>query len=343
MATNTSITKQTGGLEIAKTYSSQIAYKTVLITGVSVGGIGEATARAFAHGGASLIIATARNKARVEELARQISATYPSTKFRCVALDLSSLQDVRRAAIEIEEDKSIENIDIIVNNAGSQFESAERELTADGVEVHLATNHLGHFLLVKLLLPKLLAAARSNPPGATRLVTLSSVACQFSPFRFSDWNFDCDKDIPASERPNWPVLSNIVGVSETSKFNAFIAYGQSKTANALFAVHFSKLFSEKGIFAFTVNPGGVNSTAAKKTIAEAPEEQKATLREVLWKTTDQGSSTVLVAASDPQLSLANGVYLEDNQLGQPVSWAVDENKAEMLWKLSEDLIAKSSP
>ncbi|KAH8632645.1 hypothetical protein IG631_11279 [Alternaria alternata] len=92
MATNKSFTKQTGGLEVAKTYSSHITGKTILITGVSPGGIGEATARAFAHGGASIIIATGRDKARVEELARQISAVYPSTKFRCVELDLASLE-----------------------------------------------------------------------------------------------------------------------------------------------------------------------------------------------------------------------------------------------------------
>ena len=340
MATNKYFTKQTGGLEVAKTYSSHITGKTILITGVSPGGIGEATARAFAHGGASVIIATGRDKARVEELARQISAVYPSTKFRCVELDLASLRDVHRAANEILDDRSILKIDIVVTNAGSQFGNPERELTADGIETHLGTNHLGHFLLVKLLLPRLRAAAEVNPPGATRLVSVSSEASHFSPFRFSDWNFDCDKELPDNERPNWPVLTSMLGISETSKFNSYVAYGQSKTANALFAVHFNQLFSKEGIFAFVIHPGGVQSTAAKRATAAAPEEYKAAFRELLWKNIDQGSSTTLVAASDPGLNPVKGVWLEDNQLGHPVSWAVDEKKAEMLWKLSEEMIVE---
>ena len=89
MATNKSFAAETGGLEIAKAYSSQIIGKTVLITGVSPGGIGEATARAFAHGGASIIIATGRSKTRVESLTKEISADYPSTKFVNVVLDLA--------------------------------------------------------------------------------------------------------------------------------------------------------------------------------------------------------------------------------------------------------------
>ncbi|KAH8632644.1 hypothetical protein IG631_11278 [Alternaria alternata] len=132
----------------------------------------------------------------------------------------------------------------------------------------------------------------------------------------------------------------MLGVSETSKFDPYVAYGQSKTANALFAVHFNELFFEEGIFAFVIHPGGVQSTAAKKTIAAAPEEQKAIFRELLWKSIDQGSSTTLVAASDPDLSPVKGVWLEDNQLGHPVSWAVDEKKAETLWKLSEEIIVE---
>jgi NAD(P)-dependent dehydrogenase (short-subunit alcohol dehydrogenase family) len=339
MASNTSFTKHTGGLEVAKTYSSQIAGKTVLITGVSIGGIGEATARAFAHGGASMIIATARDKARVQKLAGQISAIYPNTRFRCINLDLASLQGVCRAAKELLEDESINKIDIIVNNAGSHFGNAERELTVDGIETHLGTNHLGHFFFVKLLLPRLRAAAKVNPPGATRLVSVSSAANLFSPFRFSDWNFDCDKELPANEKPNWPVITGMLGISETSKFDPYIAYGQSKTANALFAVHFNRLFSEEGIFAFAVHPGGVRSTAANRTISASPEEQSAALREQMWKNIDQGSSTTLVAAADPGLNPVTGVWLEDSQLGHPITWAVDEKMAEMLWKLSEDIIA----
>ncbi|PSN73816.1 retinol dehydrogenase 12 [Corynespora cassiicola Philippines] len=340
MATNASFDAKTGGLEVADTYSAQISGKTVLITGVSPGGIGEATARAFARGGASLIIATGRSKSRVEDLTKKIHAEYPSTKFRNLVLDLASLKDVRRAANEILDDSSIDKIDILVTNAGSQFGNAERELTVDGIETHFGANHLGHFFLVKLLLPRLRAAAKVNPPGATRVISVSSEATSFSPVRFSDWNFDCDKELPDDEKPNWSVLYQYFKMAETSKFDPYVAYGQSKTANALLAVQLNKLFSEEGIYSFSIHPGGVRSTAGINALENAPEDQKATFEQILWKSIDQGSSTTLVAASDPELSPEKGVWLADNKFAEPAEWAVDEKKAERLWKLSEDIIAE---
>ncbi|USP74359.1 uncharacterized protein yc1106_01633 [Curvularia clavata] len=340
MATNKSFTKETGGLEIAKFHSSQIAGKTVLITGVSPGGIGEATARAFAHGGASTIIATGRSMARVEGLTKEIAAKYPSTKFYNIILDLASLKDVYRAANEILNNKSIEKIDILINNAGTQFGNAERELTVDGIETHLAANYLGHFLFTKLLLPRLLTAAKINPPGATRIISLSSEVTQFTPFRFSDWNFD-HKEVPADERPNWNAITSVVGIPEHTNFEAFVAYAQSKTATSLLAVHLNTLFAKKdGIFSFVVHPGGVMSTSGIRTIADAPENLKAMYAQILWKSIDQGSSTTLVAATDPELNPEKGVWLEDNQLGEPVEWAVDKKKAERLWKWSEEIVAE---
>lgn len=340
MATNISFTNETGGLEIADAYSSQITGKTILITGVSPGGIGEATARAFAHGGASIIIATGRSKARVDGLTKEISAKYPSTKFLNVVLDLASLKDVRRAANEILNDKSIEKIDILVNNAGSQFGNIERELTVDGIETHLAANYLGHFLLTKLLLPRLLAAAKVNPPGATRIIPVSSEAAKFSPFRFSNWNFDHDKELPADERPNWNILTNMLNVPETTNFNPFVAYGQTKTAASLLAVHLNTLFAKEGIFAFSLHPGRVMSTAAIRVMATIPEDEKAFYDKFFSKSIDQGSSTILMAATDPALNPEKGVWLEDNQLAEPVEWAVDKKKAERLWKLSEEILAE---
>ncbi|EUC40754.1 hypothetical protein COCMIDRAFT_107963 [Bipolaris oryzae ATCC 44560] len=335
MATSKSFTAETGGLEIAKAYSSQITGKTILITGVSPGGIGEATARAFAHGGASLIIATGRSKARVETLTKEISADYPSTKFVNIVLDLASLKDVERAANEILNDKSIEKIDILVENAGSQFGNTERALTVDGIETHLAANYLGHFLFTKMLLPRLLAAAKVNPPGATRIIPVGSEASTFSPFRFSDWNFDLDKEIPDDEKPNWDVITNAIGVPATDKFDAFVAYGQSKTAALLFAVHLNTLFAKEGIFSFSLHPGRVRSSAALAIIKDVPAYDK-----LFTKTIDQGSSTTLLAATDPGLNPEKGVWLEDNHLAEPVAWGVDKNKAERLWKLSEKIIAE---
>ena len=339
MASNASFGGKTNGSEVAKAYSAQITGKTVLITGVSSGGIGEATARAFALGGASLIIGTSRSKARVDEVAQQVSSEYPSTEFRGYALDLGSFESVRHFANQILEDNSINEIDIVVANAAYTMHGGRREVTVDGIEKNFGVNHLGHFLLLKLLLPKVLAAAKKNPPGITRVVCVSSVTNVFSPVRFSDYNFDNDKDLPEDEKPDFQAIQ-AYGFPTTKGYSDGVAYAQSKTANVLFAVHINHLFKKEGIFAFAVHPGGVQSTAGKKFISEASAEQRRILEQALNKNIDQGSATTLVAASDPALDPANGLWLVDCQISKPVEWAVDEEKAARLWELSEDIIAK---
>ncbi|KAA8613696.1 FabG Dehydrogenase with different specificities related to short-chain alcohol dehydrogenase [Pyrenophora tritici-repentis] len=342
MASNAGFNKETGGLEVAKTYSSLLAGKTVLITGVSPGGIGEAIARSFAHGGASLIIATGRSRTRVEETTRQIATEYPSTQFLNVVLNLVSLQSVRQAANEILGESLVKEIHIVVTNAGGLFNSTERQLTIDGLEIHFGTNHLGHFLLVQLLLPKLLAAAKRNPYGATRIVAISSFASYFSPFRFSDYNFDGDRKLPIDEKPDWLAVAKYFDSTavETDRFSPILAYGQSKTANVLFVVQLNRLLSKQGIYAFAIHPGAVYSTGGKHGLATMPESVRTLVAEVMTKDIDQGSATALVAALDPSLSPEKGVWLSDCQLAEPAEWAVNEEKAERLWKLSEELVEK---
>ena len=342
MASNADFNKETGGLEVAKTYSSLLAGKTVLITGVSPGGLGEAIARSFAHGGASLIIATGRSRTRVEETTRQIAAEYPSTQFLNVVLDLASLQSVRQAANEILKDSLVREIHIVVTNAGGMFKSTERELTVDALEIHFGTNHLGHFLLIQLLLPKLLAAAKRNNYGATRIVAISSVASFFSPFRFSDYHFNGDKKLPIDEKPDWRAAARYFNSDavETDGFSPLLAYGQSKTANVLFVVQLNRLLSKQGIYAFAVHPGGVRSTGWKKGLATLPKHAVPLVEKIMTKDINQGSATALVAALDPGLCPDKGVWLDDCQLAEPAQWAVNEEKAERLWKLSEELVEK---
>jgi NAD(P)-dependent dehydrogenase (short-subunit alcohol dehydrogenase family) len=171
MTSNPAYTEETSGLDVAAAYAAQVSGKTVLITGVSNGGIGDATARAFAHGGASTIIITGRNEERLSAVTKALSSDYPNIKFRTFKLDLDSLAAVRQSAQEIMNDASIEKIDIIVTNAGFSAFTGDRVLTVDGYERHFAANHLAHFLFVTKLLPKLyLAAEKSNKHGATRII-----------------------------------------------------------------------------------------------------------------------------------------------------------------------------
>jgi NAD(P)-dependent dehydrogenase (short-subunit alcohol dehydrogenase family) len=171
MTSNPAYTEETSGLEVAAAYSAQASGKTILITGVSKGGIGEATARAFAHGGAHTIIITGRDDERLNAVSETLSSDYPKTKFRSLRLDLDSLAAVRQSTLEILSDTSVEKIDIIVTNAGFNAFAGDRKLSIDGYERHFAVNHLAHFLLVTKLLPKLrLAAEKTETHGLTRVI-----------------------------------------------------------------------------------------------------------------------------------------------------------------------------
>lgn len=339
MASNPSWTQETSALDVARTYSSQVSGKVVLITGVSPGGIGEATAHAFAHGGAPIVIITGRNDEKLSEVIGSLSKEYPKTRFRPLKLDMNSLQAVRKAAQEILNDNSIPQLDIVVANAGGNFNGPRTE-TVDGIETHFGVNHLAHFHFVTLLLPKLRAAAKKNPLGATRVVVLSSAAMLSSGIRFSDWQVE-GKLVPDDEKPNWGLVSAILGVQPTDGYQHDIAYGQSKTANTLFALHLNELLASQGIYSFSVHPGIVNSTGGNEVWKTLSEEQKKALASFgISKSIDQGSSTTLVAALDPGLKPEAGVYLADCQVAEAPEWATDKAKAEKLWKLSEELVGE---
>ncbi|RAQ98673.1 retinol dehydrogenase 12 [Stemphylium lycopersici] len=338
MASNLQYNKNTGALEVASAYASQAKGKTVLVTGVSKGGIGEAITRAFAHGGASKMIITGRDDTRMSAITELLSSDYPSVQFQPHKLDLTSLAAVRRSAEEILEDDKIPQIDILVGNAGGAWDGS-RTVTVDGIETHLAVNHLGHHLFTQTLLPKLQRAAKNSAPGATRVVMVSSLACVISPFRFSDYNLE-DRPLAKDEGTNWEVLNYLMGIEQHEGYEFEVAYGQSKTANVLFAKHLNKLLSSDGIYAFALHPGAVQSRASDAKLRAMTEEQKSKLK-ISWdKTLDQGAATVLVAALDPGLKPENGVFLNDCQLYDAPPYATDAEKAEKLWKLSEDLIAE---
>jgi NAD(P)-dependent dehydrogenase (short-subunit alcohol dehydrogenase family) len=105
-------------------------------------------------------------------------------------------------------------------------------LTEEGLEYQFGANHIGHFLLTSLLIPKIEAAGK-----AARVVNLTSMGHQMSEVRFDDINFNNGKD-----------------------YNKWFAYGQSKTANILFTVAFAEKLASKGVLSFAVHPGGITET-----------------------------------------------------------------------------------
>ncbi len=207
-------------------------------------------------------------------------------------------------------------LDILINNAGIMATPFQRD--ARGYESQFATNHLGHFQLTARLWPALQRA------GKARVVSLSSTGIRFGGIDFDDPNF------------------------ERREYNKWQAYGQSKTANSLFAVGLDKRGEPQGIRAFAVHPGRIHTNLARHM---APEE--ITGFSGFFKTTEQGAATSVWCATSPQLNGKGGVYCLDcdiakvetdfslRGLDQEITgvlpWAIDPELAERLWRLSEKL------
>ncbi|KAK3317350.1 hypothetical protein B0T19DRAFT_290271 [Cercophora scortea] len=332
MATHAEFGEATPGSEVAQTFADQIRGKTILITGVSPRGIGETTALAFASQSPALLILASRTRARVEEVAAEIHAKYPSTRVEIVLLDLSSQTSIRAAVAEVT--KLTDKLDILVNNAGVVVTS--RHLTPEGIEMQFGTNHIGPFLLTNLLLPLLRNAAKTNSPGATRVVSLTSAGHRLSPIRFSDYNFE-GKEVPPEE-DHFKPLPGAFGKFTDDGYNGIVTYAQSKTANILFTLYLQKYLPKMGIAAYVVHPGTIETDLSR----DQDEELTAQFYKVsvFWKTADQGCSTTLVAALDPAFNDAKGLYLSDCQIAEPSPHASDSVAAERLWKLSEELVGE---
>ena len=232
------------------------------------------------------------------------------------ALDLSDLASVRRFAQRVL--AAGRPIDWLINNAGLMA-CLERRV-GPGWEAQFATNHLGHFALTNHLLPLL-------RPGA-RVIAVSSAGHHLSPIRWDDLHF-------------------------ASGYDKWRAYGQAKTANALFAVHLDRLGRDRGIRAFSLHPGKILTPLQRhltraEMIAEGWLDASGALADPTFKTPAQGAATQVWAATSPLLDGLGGLYCEDcdvavraEAVGAPFvgvkAYAVDPEAAERLWALSADL------
>ncbi|MGH8990856.1 MAG: SDR family NAD(P)-dependent oxidoreductase [Acidimicrobiia bacterium] len=209
---------------------------------------------------------------------------------------------------------------LLINNAGVMA-LPDLQRTSEGWEMQLATNHLGHFALAMGLHDALASAAHA------RIVSLSSRGHLRSPVIFDDLNF--------TARPYEP----------------FLAYGQSKTANVLFAVEAARRWGGDGITANAVHPGGIDGTNLARYMD--PEELARLRASGTYKTVEQGAATSVLVATSPHLAGVGGRYFEDcNQavvldLSAPDSgsgvapYALDPDAALRLWKISTAMVAGS--
>jgi NAD(P)-dependent dehydrogenase (short-subunit alcohol dehydrogenase family) len=283
--------------------------KRAIVTGAA-SGIGVETARALASAGAAVTLAV-RNVVQGEVVAVELRATTGNGAVTVAPLDLADSDSV--AAFVAGWSGSL---DILVNNAGVM---AVQELTLSpgGHEIQFATNHLGHFALTVGLHDALAAAGRA------RIVAISSSGHLRSPVVFDDIDY------------------------AFRDYEPFTAYGQSKTANVLFAVEASRRWAGDGITANALMPGGI-LTALQRHLAadygtQAAERFQAAGRQL--KTVEQGAATSVLLAASPLLDGIGGRYFEDCNEAPVVDergagmvgvapYALDPANAQRLWELS---------
>jgi NAD(P)-dependent dehydrogenase (short-subunit alcohol dehydrogenase family) len=290
--------------------------KRAIVTGAA-SGIGVETARALAGAGAAVTLAV-RRTGDGETVAADIRATTGNDQVGVAPLELTDLDSVAAFAQAWEGP-----LDILVDNAGVMA-IQELTLTDRGRELQFATNHLGHFALA-LGLHDALAAA-----GNARIVSVSSSGHLRSPVVFDDLDY------------------------AFREYDPFGAYGQSKTANVLFAVEVTRRWARDGITANALMPGGI-ATELQRHVGGAEYMKGAVERfrqaGSALKTVEQGAATSVLLATSPQLEGIGGRYFEDcNEapviqrrgdagLGGVAPYALDPGNAERLWDVSLELIA----
>jgi NAD(P)-dependent dehydrogenase (short-subunit alcohol dehydrogenase family) len=284
--------------------------KRAIVTGAS-SGIGIETARALADAGAEVTLAV-RNTEAGRRTAADITATTGHETVRVLPLDLA---DPRSVAAFVE--GWSRPLDILINNAGVMA-IPELRLTPQGWELQFATNHLGHFALAAGLHDALATAA-----AGARIVSLSSRGHLRSPVVFDDISF--------TSRP----------------YDPLVAYGQSKTANVLFAVEAFRRWGHERITANAVHPGAIETTNLSRYLDPGELERIKASGIYRYKTREQGAATSVLVATSPQLDGVGGRYFQDcnespvvdastaERTGSGVAdYAVDPTNAEGLWELS---------
>jgi NAD(P)-dependent dehydrogenase (short-subunit alcohol dehydrogenase family) len=292
-----------------------------IVTGAT-SSLGRETARALASVGAEVTLAV-RDVAAGARVAHHIAATTGNRALDVAPLDLADPGTVDRLVRDWDRP-----LHLLINNAGVMSPTLAR--TGRGWELHFATNHLGHVALA-VGLHDALAAGAAERDGA-RIVALTSGAHMYSPVVFDDLHF------------------------HRRDYDPQLAYGQSKTANCLFAVEATRRWAAEGIVANAVNPGGV-ATGLQRDFTPEMRDHLDRLEAAgvfAYKSVECGAATTLVAATAPELAHSGGHYLDDGVEAETVPdevtlaghghavkrWALDPEAAGRLWRVSLDLIGQ---
>lgn len=290
--------------------------KTAIVTG-GYSGIGIETTRALSEAGANVIIPARRT----EEAMVALDGIIP--KDNIFEMDLSDLDSIKRFTDLVKNNLSLS---ILINNAGIM--ACPESKTSNGWDLQFAVNHIGHFVLTHELIDSM------DQSSGARIINLSSTAHKFSGICWDDIHF-------------------------LNSYDKWVSYGQSKTATSLFSIELDRRFKDKNIRSFAVHPGGIFTPLQRhlqqeEMVAMGWLNEDGSLSELAkagFKSSTQGASTSLWAATSSQLDNKGGLYCENCDVanlagGSPEEryfgvrdWAVDSDEAKKLWHSTEKMLA----
>ncbi|PBC82286.1 MULTISPECIES: oxidoreductase [unclassified Streptomyces] len=286
--------------------------RSAVVTGAN-SGLGYATARELARHGARVLLAC-RNEARGMAALDRLRADVPAAEAEFRPLDLADLSSVRDFAAALD-DFDGDRLDLLINNAGVM--ALPYLTTADGFEMQFGTNHLGHFALTGLLLPKLLAT-----PGA-RVVTVSSMLHVLADLDYTDLN-------------------------SARSYRRWIAYSRSKSANLLFTHELARRLAAAGsqVVAAAAHPGYASTnlmTAGVRMEGRTSAERIIDFGTgLIGQSPDGGALGTLCAATAPHMRPDSFIGPRNGLRGAPAQsfrapWTKKDAAGERLWAASEEL------
>ena len=278
--------------------------KTILITGATAG-IGQVTALELARTGAT-VVGVGRNPAKCAAVADHIRRETGNQQVEFLIADLAVQAQVRRLAAEV--CQKYDRLDVLINNAGAVF--FQRQESTDGIEMTWALNHLNYFLLTHLLLDRLKASAPA------RIINVASAAHQGGKINFAD-------------------------LEGKQKYSGFGAYAQSKLANILFTYELARRLAGSGVTANTLHPGFIASNFAMDNFVGWQRTFRWLYRgiqQVAARSPAQGAATPIYLATDPAVATVSGAYFVNKRVRQSTAASRDEQVAQRLWRVSEQMV-----
>ncbi|VAW39358.1 Retinol dehydrogenase 13 [hydrothermal vent metagenome] len=273
--------------------------KICLVTGANAG-IGKITASSLAKMGATVIM-VARSKARGEAALADVRQASGSSDVHLLLGDLSSQASIRELAKTFKANYS--QLHVLVNNAGAMFK--DRQLSADGLEMTFALNHMGYFLLTDLLLDVLKASAPA------RIVNVSSDAHRNGRINFDDLQME-------------------------QTYRSFAAYSHSKLANMLYTYELARRLEGSDVTANTLHPGVVATQFGK---GQGLMGWLFKIIRPFLLSPEQGAATQIYLASSPEVEGVSGNYYDKKKAVKSSKVSYDTAVAQRLWQVSEELIS----